>query len=76
MQPLLKFTPFQSSVDIAFWQSLVSKKLDVLKLSSEPQTIHGYYTSGQIASSEGTHVHIPGPFILPPDGLERQDSLT
>ncbi|KAI8061489.1 uncharacterized protein B0P05DRAFT_557287 [Gilbertella persicaria] len=67
---LVKFIPFQSSVDAAFWQSFVSKKLDILKLSSEPQTIHGYYTLGQIATDQGHQVMIPGPFCIPAEGLD------
>ncbi|OBZ85707.1 Ubiquitin-like modifier-activating enzyme ATG7 [Choanephora cucurbitarum] len=69
--PLLKFIPFQSSVDIGFWQSFVSKKLDILKLSSEPQPIHGNYSSGQIVSDA---IHLPGLFTMPSNGLEIDSS--
>ncbi|KAI8359877.1 E1-like protein-activating enzyme Gsa7p/Apg7p [Choanephora cucurbitarum] len=65
--PLLKFIPFQSSVDIGFWQSFVSKKLDILKLSSEPQPIHGDYSPGQIISDG---IHLPSLFTIPSNGLE------
>jgi ubiquitin-like modifier-activating enzyme ATG7 len=67
---ILKFAQFNSAVDASFWQSLVSKKLNVLKLSDEPQSIRGYYTLGQSATDEqGNRLNIPSPFSIPAEGL-------
>ncbi|KAI7903438.1 E1-like protein-activating enzyme Gsa7p/Apg7p [Cokeromyces recurvatus] len=68
-KPILKFTPFNSAVDASFWQSFASKKLDVLKLSDEPQVIQGYYTAGQLAIDENKPIIIPSHFTIPSDGL-------
>ncbi|KAI8890848.1 E1-like protein-activating enzyme Gsa7p/Apg7p [Backusella circina FSU 941] len=74
--PILKFTPFQSAVDAAFWQSLVSKKLDVLKLSDEEQPLHGYYAIGQTAVTENEEsVALPSLFSIPAFGLD-MDKVT
>jgi ubiquitin-like modifier-activating enzyme ATG7 len=74
--PILKFTPFQSAVDAAFWQSLVSKKLDVLKLSDEEQPLHGYYAIGQTAVTEaGETVALSSLFSIPAFGLD-MDKIT
>lgn len=63
---ILKFTPFQSAVDASFWQSLVNKKLNVLKLSNEQQPMHGHYTFG-------TSTLLPSLFSIPAEGLEPQE---
>jgi len=70
---ILKFTPFNSSVDASFWQSLVEKKLNVLKLSSESQVIQGYYTHATAATNEKHEtINIPGRFHIPAEGLEEE----
>ena len=73
---ILKFTPFNSSVDASFWQSLVEKKLNVLKLSSESQDIHGYYTHATTATNEKNEtINIPGRFHIPADGLQEETHM-
>ncbi|CAO3653968.1 unnamed protein product [Mucor fragilis] len=73
---ILKFTPFNSSVDASFWQSLVEKKLNVLKLSSESQDIHGYYTHATTATNEKNEtINIPGRFHIPAEGLEEETHI-
>lgn len=73
---ILKFVQFNSAVDASFWQSLVSKKLNILKLSDEPQSIRGYYTLGQSAIDEqGNTVHISSPFSIPAEGLDVNASM-
>lgn len=63
---ILKFTPFQSTVDASFWQSLANKKLNVLKLSNEQLPIQGHYTFG-------TSTVLPCLFSIPAEGLETQE---
>lgn len=73
---VLKFTQFHSAVDAAFWQSLVSKKLDDLKLSKDSQTIQGYFTFGQSAIDEqGNKINIPSRFQIPAEGLDLDKNL-
>ncbi|KAI8647244.1 putative autophagy ubiquitin-activating enzyme ApgG [Parasitella parasitica] len=73
---ILKFTPFNSSVDASFWQSLVEKKLNVLKLSSESQVIHGYYTHVTTAMNEKNEtINIPSRFHIPAEGLEEESHI-
>ncbi|KAG2204980.1 hypothetical protein INT47_002604 [Mucor saturninus] len=68
---ILKFTPFNSAVDASFWQALVSKKLDVLKLSEEQQSVHGEYTLGQsVLNDQHETVVLPSRFSIPANGLE------
>ncbi|KAI9320180.1 E1-like protein-activating enzyme Gsa7p/Apg7p [Dichotomocladium elegans] len=50
--PILQFAPFASAVDAAFWQELATRKLNVLKLSDEPQPLLAYYATGQPPRSE------------------------
>lgn len=70
MTDILKFTPFNSAVDASFWQALVSKKLDILKLSEEHQAVHGEYTCGQSVVNENETVALPALFTIPANGLE------
>lgn len=73
---ILKFTPFNSSVDASFWQSLVEKKLNVLKLSSESQVIQGHYTNATIATNEKNEtINIPSRFHIPAEGLEGESHM-
>lgn len=68
---ILKFSQFNSAVDASFWQALVSKKLDVLKLSEEQQSVHGYYTCGQsVVNEQNETVILPTRFSIPANGLE------
>ncbi|KAI8994652.1 ubiquitin-like conjugating enzyme [Pilobolus umbonatus] len=68
---ILKFTPFSSAVDAALWQSLVTKKLDELKLSQSDIPIHGYYTIGQnVVDNRGRRLTMPSHFSIPADGLD------
>lgn len=72
---ILKFTTFNSAVDASFWQSLVSKKLDILKLSDEQQVIHGHYTFGQSALNEKNQViSLPSRFSIPAEGLDNDEN--
>jgi ubiquitin-like modifier-activating enzyme ATG7 len=72
---ILKFSQFNSAVDASFWQSLVSKKLDVLKLSDEQQTIHGHYAFGQSALNEKNEIiSLPSRFSIPAEGLDNSNS--
>lgn len=66
---ILKFTPFQSTVDASFWQSLANKKLNVLKLSNEQLPIQGHY-------SFGTSTVLPTLFSVPAEGLETQEGAS
>lgn len=46
---ILKFMPFNSSVDVGFWFELAKKKLDVLKLDERELPAVGFFglaTSG------------------------------
>ncbi|CEP09205.1 hypothetical protein [Parasitella parasitica] len=73
---ILKFTPFNSSVDASFWQSLVEKKLNILKLSSESQVIQGYYTHAITATNEENEtLSIPSRFHIPAEGLEEDSHV-
>lgn len=73
---VLKFTQFHSAVDAAFWQSLVSKKLDHLKLSQDSQTIQGYFTFGQSTTDEqGNKINIPSRLQIPAEGLDLEKNL-
>ena len=40
---ILKFAPFNSSVDVGFWFELAKHKLDVLKLDERALPITGFY---------------------------------
>lgn len=40
----LRFAPFSSSVDIAFWHEFTKRKLELYKLSGEPVELQGSYT--------------------------------
>jgi len=40
----LKFANINSGIDIGFWQVLAKKKLEEIKLDSEPISIYGYYS--------------------------------
>lgn len=42
---VVKFEPFKSFVNGSFWYKLEEVKVDVIKLSDKPETIHGYYTN-------------------------------
>lgn len=65
--PVLQFAPFASGVDAPFWQSLATKKLNVLKLSDDPQPIHAYYATGNRSRSETS---LPPHFSVPAQGLD------
>ncbi|CDS12593.1 hypothetical protein LRAMOSA04779 [Lichtheimia ramosa] len=65
--PVLQFAPFASGVDASFWQALASKKLNVLKLSDDPQPIHAYYATGSASRSE---TPFPPHFSVSAQGLD------
>ncbi|KAI8988113.1 hypothetical protein BDF20DRAFT_853878 [Mycotypha africana] len=71
---ILKFTQLHSAVDAAFWQSFVSKKLNDLKLSSEPLDIQGYFTQlhPKALDEHGKVVPLPSRFQIPSYGLEME----
>lgn len=40
---MLQFVPWQSAVDVGFWQKLAHRKLDEFGLSEAEQLIFGHY---------------------------------
>jgi ubiquitin-like modifier-activating enzyme ATG7 len=40
---MLQFVPWQSAVDVGFWQKLAHRKLDEFRLSEAEQLIFGHY---------------------------------
>ncbi|ORE09599.1 E1-like protein-activating enzyme Gsa7p/Apg7p [Rhizopus microsporus var. microsporus] len=68
---MLKFTPLSSAVDASFWQSLATKKLDILKLSQEALVIQGHYSFPTTATDQqGQTVLMPSHFFIPSHGLD------
>lgn len=68
---MLKFTPLSSAVDASFWQSLATKKLDILKLSQEALVIQGQYSFPTTATDQqGQTVLMPSHFFIPSHGLD------
>ncbi|KAL5274081.1 ATG7 family protein [Megaselia abdita] len=49
-EEILQFLPFKSFVNSSFWHKLAELKIDVLKLSDTPETVHGFYSSFQAKS--------------------------
>lgn len=43
--PLLQFVPWQSAVDVGFWQKLAARKLAELRLSEAEQPLAGHFTA-------------------------------
>ncbi|GAA5798153.1 hypothetical protein HPULCUR_003553 [Helicostylum pulchrum] len=73
---ILKFSQFNSAVDASFWQALVIKKLDVLKLSNEQLPVHGYFTMGQSAlDTLNQPIALPTRFSIPAEGLEMDSKI-
>ncbi|KAI8333621.1 hypothetical protein BC941DRAFT_473373 [Chlamydoabsidia padenii] len=64
---LLQFTPFQSAIDASFWHALVDKKLDIIQLSQQAQTLQGYYTLG----TNSTNTVLPPQLCIPGQALEQ-----
>lgn len=64
----LGFTPLAPAPDVAFWQALTQKKLDVLRLDTSAIQIHGYYEApAQAGAPEKCFLHqdsleVPGHF--------------
>ncbi|XP_020584577.1 ubiquitin-like modifier-activating enzyme atg7 [Phalaenopsis equestris] len=59
---ILRFTPFQSSVDEGFWRRLSSLKLDTLGLDQSPIPITGFY-------APCSHPQVPNPLKLMAESL-------
>lgn len=52
--PPLQFVPWQSSVDVGFWQKLAARKLDALRLSEAEQSLAGHFTPSNHAQVSAT----------------------
>eukprot|EP01135_Chromosphaera_perkinsii_P002803 Nk52_evm12s227 gene=Nk52_evmTU12s227 len=63
----LQFAPFTSSVDAAFWHSLTSRKLNIYKLSEEPQHIFGTFQTGTGDAS------LPARLCVGPNAFSEED---
>ncbi|GAQ88871.1 ubiquitin activating E1 enzyme-like protein [Klebsormidium nitens] len=58
--PLLQFVPWQSAVDVGFWQKLAARKLAELRLSEAEQPLAGHFTAS-------THTQLSSPLHVGPD---------
>ena len=43
---LVKFAPFSSAVDVAFWHKLKEKKIEEYQLDDKPRKLQGNFTNG------------------------------
>jgi len=43
----LRFVPYSSAFDTAFWHELTRRKLDIYRLDSSNKSIFGYYSNGK-----------------------------
>ncbi|KAG8745053.1 Autophagy protein 7 [Ceratobasidium sp. 414] len=68
---VIQFTPLSSLVQPAFWHDLVRLKIDVLKLSSESQTVTASYSAGKsiVDRETGQDVALGCQLVLGGDGL-------
>jgi len=74
---VIQFTPLSSLVQPAFWHDLVRLKIDVLKLSSESQTVTASYSAGKsiVDRETGQDVALGCQLVLGGDGLNPQSSI-
>ena len=80
MTGVLQFDAFESAVDVAFWESLAKKKMDIFKLDDSIIEISGFYQKGRrfqsssSTSSTSTSYGMPCRISVTSASLTRQDS--
>ncbi|KAI8092479.1 E1-like protein-activating enzyme Gsa7p/Apg7p [Halteromyces radiatus] len=59
----------EKAIDATFWHSLVDKKLNIIQLSQEPQTLQAYYSIGKRTTNDTI---LPPQLCIPGQALEQQ----